>query len=371
MRSGDGLKEAAVWIPARQAVAVVSRERRIELWSSRTGELLAELSGFGQGTVLSLDADPLGRWLVVSTSDGGVHSFALEEAAWRVERGPHEAAPERCALAADGSAVACGWPGRIEVERLETAGKDRRRTISRSDEGEVLALAVAKEGKGVAWATSKGFWEEGNAGGTPAGWLAYGHDGKLVVGAVSGTGLSVSREGKSLGADELFAMSRGPQWLGRRGKQVVVLGAGQPAEFLWEGADPAVAGAWADDGSFAVATASGRLGLGREGPIESVGSVGGKVACLSFARTERTLVVAADSVVFFDTQSKQGVFEQALPSAVQACARVEVEDRFVFVSGDGSVRTRWLDLAPLATRALGTTEPVLDAWSGLPSERAW
>jgi WD40 repeat protein len=365
------LKEASVWIPARHAVAVVSREGRIALWSSRTGEVLAELSGFGQGTVLSLDADPSGRWLVVSTSDGGVHSFALEEAAWRVERGPSEQAPERCALAVDGSTVACGWPGRIEVERLgKVAGSERHRTISRSDEGELLALAVAKEGKSAAWATANGSWEEGKAAGAPAHWLAYSHEGKLAVGATSGTGMNLSWEGKSSGVDALFAMTRGPQWLGRRGNQVVVLGVA-PAEYSWQGADPTVAGAWADDGSFAVATESGRLGLGREGVVESVGSVGGPVACLAFARTERTLLVGAGSAVFFDTQGKQVVFEHALDSAVQACARVEVEDRFVVVSRDGSVRTRWLDLAPLATRALGTTEPALDAWSGLPSERAW
>jgi hypothetical protein len=59
-------------------------------------------------------------------------------------------------------------------------------------------------------------------------------------------------------------------------------------------------------------------------------------------------------------------------SPVQACGRSAVEDRFVVVSRDGSLRMRWFDLAPMATRDLaGLGEGASARWVGLPTERAW
>ena len=383
-------REAFVWLPKRSAVGISTDAHTAELWSTRTGEVVAELHGLGD-TVLGLDVDPVGRWLVAATEDGVVRAYALEEAAWRVERGASTHAPERCAVAPDGATVACAWPDRVDVEHFDPSGrKSGRRSFARTDEGAVVALSVDGYPGKVSWSTTKNAWTEGDATAhPPVLWQAYaGRESKLAVVTQRGSRFSVAwgeQEVVSLDRSGVLAVaSDASAWLAtNEANEVLVIDAnGDIATHRFDAAakqDRIISAAWTDDGeTFAVATQLGRLGLGRtkQERIAEVGRLRGGVSCLSFARSGRTLLAASSTgiVAALDTQSQATLFEHLLPSPVLDCARSAVEDRFAFVSRDGSVRTRWLDLAPLATSELAeaqTEKPSLDRWAGLPTERAW
>jgi len=378
LRAAGGAREAFAWVPGRGAVVVALDGGDIEVWSTRTGEVLAELAGEG-GAVLGLDADAGGRWLV-GTTLRGARAFALEEAAWRAERGPSATAPERCAVSPDGSRVACAWGDRVDVERIDGSVGEAHRSVERRERDAVLALAVTSDGKQVAWSTAKDAWVEGRKEGEGVSWIGHGAAGKLVSGREHASVLKVVVEGKveaTLANGRLLAVARDGRWLARVDAHDVVMRGG--VRRRWEGLgaqDLVVAGTWADDGlSFAVATDRGRVGIAsEERDVEEVGRVRGSVTCLAFSQSGRVVLAASSlgSVVAFDTQSKSVIVERVVDSPVQACGRSAVEDRFVVVSRDGSLRMRWFDLAPMATRDLaGVGDGASTRWVGLPTERAW
>lgn len=388
LRALPGARDAFAWIEARAAVAVSNGEQAVELWSTRTGEVVAVLEGLGE-TVLGMDADPAGRWIVVATDDGVVRTFVLEEATWRVDRGPLVPPPLRCALSGDGSAVACAWSDRIEVERFDSTGKSTglRRIPKPPNEG-IVSLAVGPDAK-VSWSTEAHTYREGETEPAVPSLLIghHGRDGEPALVVPRADGFAVvrgKREVVSVPRAKVLAGSRdGRMWLASRGTEIVLVGEeGESRSYEIEGmldSDRLSAGTFSDDGtSFAVASGMGRVGVARvdRDRVVPVGKVRGAVTCLAFARSGRVLVAATASgaVQVFDSQGSVQVVEHVLPGAVQACVRSPVEDRFTFVSRDGSLRARWLDLSPLATANLAwvrATAPELDAWTGMPTERAW
>jgi len=109
-----------------------------------------------------------------------------------------------------------------------------------------------------------------------------------------------------------------------------------------------------------------------------VGDARAAIECIAVARSTRALVMTSkDNVItVLDAHSSEVMDSRQLPSPVVGCTRQPVEDRFVFVSRDGSIRMRWFDLAPLATSrvpgdATKVGDDAVDRWRGLPTERSW
>lgn len=375
-------RAAFAWLPKRDAVAVSNDDRSVEIWSTLTGEKLSRLSGVGD-TVLGLDADPLGHWVVASSDDGTVVSFAVEEATWRVMRGP-QPEPGRCVVSPDGVFVACASGAELQVTRFDVRLKPETRVIERVDKGEVVSLvAGAKDGL-IRWSTTEGRYAEGRAeAGPPAEWIGFDGRGGVFTSVSERGARKVRGDSKEYslpaGARVLALSPRGHVLAGNdRNELLVIDESDEPEVHVFESAasqDRITALVVTDDGeSFVAATQLGRLGLGRFGerPIVEFGRIAGGARCLAVARSGRVVVAAsaAGVVEVFDSQSHATLFEHPLRSPVQACARSPVEDRFTFVSRDGSVRMRWLDLAPLATSRAEATDRV-ERWAGLPTERAW
>ena len=402
-RSFPVAAQTVEWVPARDAVALVDAQETVTFVSTRTGEAMGSLRG-ATAEVVAMDSDPTGRWLVSVSRDGGARAYALEEALSRVRRGPLDPPPSLCAMSPDGVWVACTGTEGVRLEPVEPdAGAGPKgskklvaKVVSVPDGTKISAMAVARRSGDLYWVAGGALFRNGERIATKASpsmviaasssevVVTLGSSGSRVEVEVIGSGDKKSVTGAlpasvALSPDGTkLALATAP------GVSEVEVATGiATAHDFPEGSrgEAITALAWSDDGDSIVAgTRSGRFLTARSGDeaLRSIGQTRAPITCISLARSGRAVVATSQDGVIsvLDAHSGEVMGSRELPSAAVHCARSPVEDRFVFVSQDGSLRLRWFDLAPLATSrvpedARKVTDDAAGAWQGLPTERSW
>lgn len=391
-----------VWLPSRRALAVAVRHDAIRIVTEDTGTVVGRLAGSTQALV-DLAADHDGHWLVASSRDGGIRAWPLDEASVRVLRGP---APPgtRCRAASDGSAVAC-----LDAHALSVTptGGDRRAGALSVDlsPAEVppakgaLPFAIGPRAATAAW------WIPGGnivrvqnakaavVHGAPADHvrIAFGRSGSpmVVTGERDGrpmllfarTPKETLRPLSGLGAAaSSLAFSHDDAHLvvgGARGAVRLIdvpdARVGPPIQALPGTAISAVA--LSQDGTtLAVAAPSGQVwveqlsGKSRRRVFTATSAV----SCLAWSTAGRGLVVgtAGGRVWLVDTAGSRSLSVLAQASPLESCVRSPGEDRFTFVTEDGMVWQRDLDLSPIwmADKPADALDPhaaALQRWKGL------
>lgn len=390
------------WIPSRRALAVAVRHDAVRLLAEDTGTVVGRLAGATK-PLAHLAADRDGHWLVASSLDRGVRAWPLDEASVRVLRGP---APPgtRCGAASDGSAVAC-----LDAHALhdEPTGGDRRAGATSVDlpprarpsaDGR-LPFAIGPRAATAAWSLPGGSLVRVRGstptvlGDLPARGvrLAYGrsgaplalageHDGQTVL-LLARAASETLRQISVLPAPvTAFAFSHDDAHLAvgdARGAVRLVdvpdARLGAPIQVVPGQAVTAVALSQ-DGATLAVATGSGQV---RVRPLSGkvsrlVYTAGSAVRCLAWSVGGRGLVVgtAGGRVGLVDTAGSRVLPLLAAPTALAACVRSPGDDRFTFVTTDGMIWQRELELDPIwmidkPADALDPHAAALDQWKGL------
>ena len=390
------------WIPSRRTLAVAVRHDAVRLLSEDTGTVVGRLAGATK-PLGHLAADRDGHWLVASSRDGGVRAWPLDEASARVVRGPAPAGT-RCNAASDGSAVAC-----LDAHALaaEPTGGDRRAGATlvdlppgaRPPAAGKLPFAIGPRAAAAAWQLPGGNLARVYGGsasvvhGVPVTdlRLAYGRsgsplalagdrDGRHVLllartqteppGQVSAlpapvTALGFSHDDAHLAVGDRAGAVRLVDVPDARMGAPIIVAPGQAISAV----------ALSQDGTtLAVATPSGQVLVH---PLSgktsrSVYTAASAVRCLVWSVGGRGLVVgtAGGRVWLVDTAGSRVLSLLAAPSAIDACVRTPGEDRYTFVTADGMVWQRQLELDPIwmidkPADALDPHAAALDHWKGL------
>lgn len=390
------------WIPSRRTLAIAIRHDAIRLLSEDTGTVVGRLAGATK-PLGHLAADRDGHWLVASSRDGGVRAWPLDEASVRVVRGPAPAGT-RCNAASDGSAVAC-----LDAHALaaEPTGGDRRAGSTSVDlppgarppAGGKLPFAIGPRAATAAWELPGGNLARVHGGtasvvhGVPAAdlRLAYGRSGSplALAGDRDGRHVLLLARTQTEPPGQVSALPAPVTALGFSHDDAhLAVGDGAGAVRLVDVPDASMgapivvargqaikAVALSQDGAtLAVATPSGQV---RIRPLSrktsrSVYTAASAVRCLVWTVGGRGLVVgtAGGRVWLVDTAGSRVLTLLAAPSAIDACVRTPGDDRYTFVTADGMVWQRQLDLDPIwmidkPADALDPDAAALEQWKGL------
>ncbi len=401
-----GVKSALhSWLASRRALAVAVRHDAIRLLAEDTGTVVGRLAGSTQALV-GLAADKDGHWLVASSHDGGIRAWSLDQASVRVLRGPAPPAT-RCEAASDGSAVACLDAHALHVE--PTGGDKRAGAVSVAlSPAEIPAVkgpfpfAIGSRAATAAWLLPGGNIvrlqhakpaivhdapgdhvriASGRSGSPLA--VAGDRNGRHVLMLartdteallpVSGldtpvTALAFSHDDANL----VVGDAHGAVWL----VDVPDASAGAPLAVARGSSISAVA--LAQDGTtLAAAAPSGQVWVEQlSGKTRrNVFTATSGVRCLVWSTAGRGLIVgtAGGRVWLVDSAGTRALSLLAQSSPVQSCVRNPGDDRFTFVTENGMVWQRDLDLSPIwmAKKPADALDPhaaALDQWKGLGQE---
>ncbi|HEV8247250.1 MAG TPA: hypothetical protein VGP93_15840, partial [Polyangiaceae bacterium] len=321
--------KVAYFLDDYAAVALVSAQHRIAILSTIDGRKLGEFASVtGELSALSGNGD----WLFASSLDGSTRAWPLDTTLPRRRMSPlHQDETGRCALALDGSALAC-----LNDDRLSTAPMPGQAGAARSfvlgaaqrpDPGAIPAVGAgashvawrAGPGRVVAWDGTR-FSEYASAGSVssvsatpePGVWLLLRQNGEQRKLSVAGRSDAAPSEVTLSFTPKLVAFADGGRsfLLDTEGKLYEGRALDGPYENVRspQGGQDVTAMAIAPGGErIAFGTAHGGLswlepGSGRSAPF---GNLGAAVNAMTFTREERAVVVsdAAGGVTLFDIET--------------------------------------------------------------------
>ena len=377
---GGGGVGASLALSKERALAVVATTgNEAHVLSLATGVVLGRLLG-ATARISGVAIDAKGATALVSSVDGGVRAYSIEESSALLRR--RERALGRCVLSPDATSTACQRDSSVVVEPV-VGGTDRV-----ADDAGTAVFAVSAKGEHLVSADGGGVRVDGARSGdkVPIA-AAYSPNGDALALALrdsSGGALELRRVG-SAGTTRLPGAPTCLKWT-RRGELAVGLEGGSLVFLdaaglagrtlsipLLEGSPQAIA--VSDDGStIAVGSGAGRVVAMRPDGTQArvVGNLGEQPRCLAFASDGRGLVGATRAPTFTILDGDGGgAFVLDAPFVIETCLRAPDGDDVVFVSDRGATWTRHFDFQPLVSErapepAIGADAMTLGGWMGLP-----